>query len=176
MGDPKKPRKKYETPIHPWSKERIEVEKELITKYGLKNKKEIMKMNSVLSNMKDQAKKYIAATGKQAEIEKKQLLNRIQRLALVEKLTDLDDVLGLGIEAIMERRLQTMVVRRGLARTMRQARQFITHDHICVGEKVVSSPSYLISKNEEPKISFIARSTINNPEHPERQNEKTKRK
>ncbi len=62
MGDPKKPKKKYQTPMHPWNKERIGLEKELLKKYGLKNKEEIMIMNSILSNMKIQAKKYIAAT------------------------------------------------------------------------------------------------------------------
>ena len=40
MGSPKKPRKKYSTPSHPWQKIRIEEEKELLKEYGLKNKKE----------------------------------------------------------------------------------------------------------------------------------------
>ena len=43
MGDPKRLRKKYETPSHPWEEERIKRETELMKKYGLKNKREIWK-------------------------------------------------------------------------------------------------------------------------------------
>ncbi|MBN1157448.1 30S ribosomal protein S4 [Candidatus Woesearchaeota archaeon] len=177
MGDPKKPRKKYQTPLHPWNKERIEAERELLKKYGLKNKQEILIMDSILSNMKIQAKRYIAATGKQAEKEKQQLLTRIQRLGFVEKLTSLDDILGMNVEAVMERRLQTQLVRKGLARSIVQSRQFIVHRHVTVGSKVITSPSYLVSKEEEGKISFLARSKLNSAEHPERaiKNEKTSR-
>ena len=41
MGQPRKSRKKYNTPPHPWNAERIKNENKLMTKYGLKNKKEI---------------------------------------------------------------------------------------------------------------------------------------
>jgi small subunit ribosomal protein S4 len=34
MGDPRKRKKKYETPTHPWQKDRIDDEKELRRKYG----------------------------------------------------------------------------------------------------------------------------------------------
>jgi small subunit ribosomal protein S4 len=168
LGSPKKQRKKYETPMHPWNKERIEVEKILTKKYGLINKKEIMKMTSILASMKNRAKKYIAATGKQAEKEKQHLLNKIQRMGIIEKLTSLDDILGLTVEAIMERRLQTILVRKAIARTMKQSRQFITHQHICVGENIVDSPSYIVSKEEEAKIGFLETSKFKDPEHPER--------
>ncbi len=39
MGQPRKSRKKYNTPPHPWNAERIKNENKLMTKYGLKNKK-----------------------------------------------------------------------------------------------------------------------------------------
>ena len=48
MGAPKRQRKKYSTPSHPWQKERILAEKELLDKYGLRRKYEIWKMNSIL--------------------------------------------------------------------------------------------------------------------------------
>ena len=73
MGDPKKIRKKYNTPMHPWEGKRIEEEKGLLREYGLKNKKEIWKMRAVLKGFSDQAKKLITATGVQAEKEKQQL-------------------------------------------------------------------------------------------------------
>jgi len=132
MGDPKRPRKKYQTPMHPWEKSRIEEEKKLLKEYGLKNKREIMKMQSVLRNLKSQAKKHIAARGDQAEKEKQQLLSKVFRLGFTEKTATLDDVLGLTIDSVLRRRLQTLVYTLGLARSVKQARQFIIHRHITV--------------------------------------------
>jgi len=59
MGAPKKQKKKYSKPAHPWQKERILAEKELSKKYGLRRKYEIWKMNSILKNFSRQIKKLI---------------------------------------------------------------------------------------------------------------------
>ncbi|MCJ7770238.1 30S ribosomal protein S4, partial [Candidatus Bathyarchaeota archaeon] len=40
MGDPKRPRRKYETPRYPWSKAMLESELKLVGEYGMRNKKE----------------------------------------------------------------------------------------------------------------------------------------
>ncbi|MFH1590412.1 MAG: 30S ribosomal protein S4 [archaeon] len=168
MGDPKKAKKKYETPKHPWEGDRIEEEKELKSEYGLKNKKEIMKMKSILKGLKGQAKVYNAAIGKQAELERKQLLERVQRLGIIEGVVTLDDILGLKVNAIMERRLQTVLFRKGLCRSAGQARQFIIHRHVIVADKKITMPSYLVTKEEEKHVAFVAKSTLSNDEHPER--------
>jgi len=175
MGDPRKARKKFETPRHPWEKERIEEEAKLIKKYGLKNKKEIQKMRTLFKNFKVQAKTYIADTSAQAEKEKNQLIERLHRLGLLDKTSSFDDVLALNIEAIFERRLQTIVFRKGLARTISQARQMITHRHIKVGEKTLTSPSAIIPKEDENSITFHQRSSFSDPDHPERIKEEAKK-
>ena len=59
MGDPKKPKKKYSTPSHPWNRNRINNEKIIIKQYGLNNKKEIWKTNSKISNFAAIAKRLI---------------------------------------------------------------------------------------------------------------------
>ena len=46
MGSPKKQRKKYSKPSHPWQKARIEEEKALKKEYSFKNKKELIVFNS----------------------------------------------------------------------------------------------------------------------------------
>ena len=76
MGDPKKQRKKYATPSHPWNKDRIIEEQELLKQFGLRRKNEIWKMNSVLRNLLRRAKTIIGGNSQQAEIEKKQLLEK----------------------------------------------------------------------------------------------------
>ena len=41
MGDPKKQKKKYESPKYPWSVDRFEAELKLLGEYGLRNKREL---------------------------------------------------------------------------------------------------------------------------------------
>ena len=168
MGDPKKSKKKYSKPSHPWQGARIKEEAVLTKKYGLKNKKELWKMISILKKVKEQARVLIAGYTEQHKKEEKQLIERLLRLNIIGENSNLDDVLGLTSESIFNRRLQTIVFKSGLTKTISQARQFIIHGHVAVNGKVMSVPSYLVKKDEEPKISFYKNSKLNNEEHPER--------
>ena len=168
MGDPKKSRRKYSRPQHPWKKDRIEGERKILKAYGLKNKREIWQMAAFLRSISDQAKKLIASRGEQAEKERELFLARLVRQGLVGTGAKLDDVLGISLDNVLERRLQTFVVRKGFAKSMNQSRQFIAHNHILVNSKIVTRPSYLVSSDEEQKIGFHAMSALNNPEHPVR--------
>jgi small subunit ribosomal protein S4 len=177
MGAPRRIRKKFSGPSHPWQKERIEEEKGLLKEYGLKNKTEIWKTTSKLRNFKKQTKNIIRTKTKQSEKEKVQLLTKLISLGLIQENTNIEEVLGLAIKNILERRLQTLVFRKGLARSMKQARQFITHRHILVNNKKITSPCFLVSKNLEDKILFSNSSSLFSPEHPERvQQKKTQEK
>ncbi len=168
MGDPKRIRKKYSGPRHPWQKDRIDEEKKLLKEYGLKNKTELWKVSSKMKNFSDQAKKLIAAKGTQAEKERKQLMEKLNKLGFIQKNANLDDVLGLKLRDFLNRRLQTLVFKKGMARSVNQARQFITHEHIVIGEKKITSPSYLVSVEEEPRINFLQGSSISYSDHPTR--------
>lgn len=168
MGDPRRLRNKYSRPGHPWQRERIEEERVLVQEYGLKNKTEIYKARSRLKTFADLAKKLIAARGAQAEKEKQQLLSRLTRLGLVKQGAQLDDVLGIQLKNLLERRLQTMLFRKGLARSVNQARQFIVHEHVTVGNRTVAAPSYLVPVDEEASLAFVPASPYANTSHPER--------
>jgi small subunit ribosomal protein S4 len=168
MGDPRKLRAKYSGPMQPWSMTRIEEERILKQDYGLKNKKEIWKISSKLKNYADQAKRLIAAQGKQAELEKTQLISKLNKFGLVKQNAQMDDVLSLNIKNLLDRRLQTVVFKKGYARTTKQARQYITHQHIMINNRLITSPSYLVTMAEEPQIAFKEKSSLNNPDHPER--------
>ncbi|MBN1502554.1 30S ribosomal protein S4 [Candidatus Woesearchaeota archaeon] len=169
MGDPSKLRKKYSKPSHPWQKLRIEEEKVLLKEYGFKNKTELWVLNSKLRDFKKQVKDLVPRRDEQAEKEKRQLLTKLQSLNLIGKDAILEDILALELKDICERRLQTIVFRKGLAKSIRQSRQFIVHEHITVGNHVITSPSYLISTKEEPLVSFANNALFNNEDHPERQ-------
>ncbi len=168
MGDPRRRRKKYATPNHPWQKERIEEEKRLLQAYGLKNKTEIWKMQSILRKYRREAKRLTGLTTPQAEQEKEQVLAKLRRLGLLTAESTLDDILSLTVEDFMERRLQTIVYRKGLAKTLKQARQFIVHEHILINGRVMKSPSHLVTLEEQEAIQFKPTSPLARDDHPER--------
>ena len=168
MGDPRKARKKYETPRHPWEGSRIESENILVKEYGLKNKKEIWKARSLLKKFTNQAKKLSNLKTLHDQKEKEQLLNILKKLNLVKENADLEEVLGLNVNNILDRRLQTLVYKKGLARSVIQARQFITHGHIKIKDQRFNIPGYLVEAEEENDITFINKSNLSNPEHAER--------
>jgi len=88
------------------------------------------------------------------------LLGRLVRLGLLKEGATLDDVLSLKVEDLLERRLQTIVWRRGLAKTIHQSRQLIVHGHVTIGGRVVDRPGYLVSREEEQMVSVKAGSVV----------------
>ena len=168
MGNIKKQRKKFSKPSHPWQKERILAEQEILKEYGLRRKYEIWKMNSVLKNFTSQAKHLITTKTEQSYKERSQLLKKLSSLGLIEANAKIDDVLALKLKNIMDRRLQTLVYKKNMARSLKQARQFIIHRHIVLGDKKITSPSYMVPLNEESTIQFAQVSSFSDPSHPER--------
>jgi len=73
-------------------------------------------------------------------------------MGIVDENATADDVLKLTVRDILERRLQTMVYRLALAKTIHQARQLIVHGHVYVGDRKVRSPSYHVMRGEERLI------------------------
>lgn len=173
MGDPRKIRKKYKGPGHPWKRERLEAERIIKKEYGLKNKTEIFRADSKLRRFNAQAKRLIRdRTLAQAKKEQQQLLNKLYTLSLIGQNAQLEDVLSLKVTNLLDRRLQTLVTKQNLAMTPKQARQYIVHGHITIHGKKVDAPSYLVTREEETLIAFNAISTLSNVEHPERSKEK----
>jgi small subunit ribosomal protein S4 len=147
MGHPKLKKKTYSKPTHPWQKERLEEEKGLLKEFGLKNKEEIWRVSSKLRKYAKQAKTLITLNTPQSEIERAHLLKKLSSLGLIEETAKLEDVLTITLTDILNRRLQTLVCKKNLAKSIRQSRQFITHEHILIGEKKITSPSPLFSQD-----------------------------
>ena len=59
MGHPKRSRPRFDTPKHPWKKERIEEEHDIQARHGLKTMREIWKARSQLRRHRQQAMKLI---------------------------------------------------------------------------------------------------------------------
>jgi len=152
MGDPRKLRKKYGVPRILWEKERIDEEGALIKEYGLKNTKEIWIAKEELRKIRRQARKMLGL-GEKGQKEFEVLANRITRMGY-GKSKAIEDVLGLNTRAVLDRRLQTLVLRKNLARSMKQARQLITHGFIAIDGRKVSIPGRLVTVDQEEKISY----------------------
>jgi small subunit ribosomal protein S4 len=171
MSSQKFPRKKYDTPLHPWKETRIKSERELMKKYGLKNHKEVWKAKTYLGKHREQARELLAKLGTaspQAKKESDQLLLHLSRMGIVSMGASLDDVLALDTESVLSRRLQTLVYLKGYSSTPYQARQLISHGHVAVSGKKVTVPSYMVAKDEETQIQYTIRSPLNELSHPAR--------
>ena len=169
MGDPKKQRKKYDTPRFRWRKDILEEELKLIGQYGLRNKHELWRHKTMLSKTRGIARSLVGKTPEERTKMENELLNRLKKLGILSETAVLDNVLDLSIEDLLERRLQTIVFRKGLARTIFQSRQLITHRHVSIGNRRVTVPSYIVSKEEEQEINYSTQSTLRNEIHPLRQ-------
>ncbi len=154
MGDPKKPRKKWEGPRHPWRKEVLMEEIKIIGMYGLRNKRELWRAKTIIRKIRHRARALLATPKEIREPMEKALLRRLYKMGLISENATLEDVLGLRVEDLLERRLQTIVYRKGLARTIHQARQLIVHGHIAIAGRRVTSPGYLVSRDEEDLIDY----------------------
>ena len=160
MGDPKKQRKKYSTPSHPWNKERIDFEKEIVREYGLRRKNEVWKAQSVLKRLQFLAKKMIGSDTKQSNKERELLLNRVYKLGYLPKDSKVEELLNLQLKDILDRRLQTIVFRKKLTNSMLQSRQFIIHEHISVNGIKVTSPAYVVPVDHETSVGYAPNTNI----------------
>ncbi|MFX0003428.1 MAG: 30S ribosomal protein S4 [Candidatus Hodarchaeota archaeon] len=160
MGDPRRLKKKFKKPKHPFQKDRIMEELEFLGKYGLRNKREYWKMRTMLGNWRNIARQSRALADEQAKEVQQTLIRKLDRLGIIGSEAEFEDVLLLTTEDLLKRRLQTLVYEKGLASTVYQARQYITHGHIQVRGKKVDAPSYIVKREEEDFIDFTPKSPL----------------
>jgi small subunit ribosomal protein S4 len=98
---------------------------------------------------------------------------------LIKADASMDNILDLTLNDLLDRRLQTILFKKGLAKSVKAARQFIVHGHVLVNDIKVTVPSYLVNIKEEGKISYSSNSPFFDNTHPERlpsENKKDKAK
>jgi len=169
MGDPKKQRKKFQTPRFSWRKDVLEEELKYLGQYGLRNKHELWRLKTTLSKTRGIARSLIGKSAEERAKMENELLAKLKKRGVLQETAVLDNVLDLSIEDLLERRLQTIVFRKGLTRTIFQSRQLITHGHVTIGNRRVTIPGYLVSKEEEAQITYNQQSDIAKETHPLRQ-------
>jgi len=157
----------YETPNHPYQGERIADESNLLGRYGLKNKEELWRAQSELRGYRREARKLLGSEGAHIT-EGEEFLARLKRYGILNEQDQLDDVLSLDVTDVLERRLQTVVYRKGYANTPEQARQFIVHGHIELDGQRVTRPSMKVEASVESSVGFDDNSSLSDDLHPER--------
>jgi len=151
LGDPRRPRKKYEKPYKPWDRRILEETNRLTGYYGLRNKRELWRMSSLAKKYRRIARELIAAPEEERAMAEP-VIRKLQKLGVLGKDATLDDLLDLTVEQFLERRLQTIVWRKGFAKTPYMARQLVTHGHIRVNGRRIRQPGYLVTVEEEESI------------------------
>ena len=161
----------YETPNHPYQGERIAEESDLLGRYGLKNKEELWRAQSELRSYRREARDLLGRVSEEDEGESEEgaeFVSRLRRLGILGESDELDAVLSLDVTDVLERRLQTVAYRQGLANTPQQARQFIVHGHVTVNGGRVTAPSSKVDVGTEDAIAFDETSPLTDELHPAR--------
>ncbi|MGA2130375.1 MAG: 30S ribosomal protein S4 [Candidatus Pacearchaeota archaeon] len=144
----KRKHKTYSRPKRPFDKVRIEEEAQIKEDYGLKNKIEIWKADSQIKSIREKAKSLIPAGPEKQKV----LFERLKKMGL--KSDTLTDVLSLDKTDYLNRRLQTVVFKKRLAKSPKHARQLIVHKKILVDGRAINSPSYVVPVELEEKITI----------------------
>ena len=147
----KRKHKSYSKPKRPFDKQRIDEEANIKKEFGLKNKREIWKAEAKVKSIREKAKRLISAKPE----EQKKLFDQLKKIGL--NADSISDVLSLGTRDYLKRRLQTVLVEKKIARTIKNARQLITHKKVSVDINIVNSPSYIVPIELEDKISLRLR-------------------
>merc|ERR1712080_806617 len=150
-------------PRRPFEKERLDAELKLIGQYGLKNKREIWRVRLALAKLRATARTLLTKDEKDPQriFEGQALMRRMICYGILdEDKQRLDYVLGLKIENFMERRLQTLVFKRGLATSFHHARVLIRQRHIRVGRQIVNVPSFMVRVESQAHIEFALNSPL----------------
>ena len=152
MGDPRKAKKLYRRPRMIWTTDQLNAELYVMGSYGLRNKRELWKAQTEVARIRNQARALLALSAEARAEKEKRLLNFLNRLGLAKEAATLDDILNLKAEDLLERRLQTIVMKKSGSKSPYQARQIVSHGHVSIGNRKVNIPGYLVKTEEEPLI------------------------
>lgn len=131
-------KKLYVRPKKAFESARIKDENELVKRYGLKNKREIWKTLAKITYYRRRAKELARAPIEEQEV----FFSKLNALGL--KANSIADVLGLKVENLLERRLPSVMARKKIASSPKQARQMVVHKKVAVDGNVINIPSYIV--------------------------------
>lgn len=144
---PVRKHKKYSKPRKIFDIALMKEETGLVKKYGLKNRREVWKASFQVNKIRSLAKDLITADAK----EKNEFVERQRQKGF--NVSNIAEILALTKEDYMKRRLQSIVMQKGFAKTHKQARQLITHKHVTINGNSIDSPSHITTLKEEAELA-----------------------
>ena len=153
--------KTFKKPRRPFEKERLDSELKIVGEYGLRNKRELWRIQLVLSKLRKTARELLTLPDDDPKriFDSNALMRRMYKYGFLdESQTKLDYVLALTAQDVLERRLQTLVFKLGLAKSIHHARVLIKQRHIRVGKQIVNVPSFLVRVDSQKHIDFSLKS------------------
>ncbi len=153
MGAPRRNRKKYGKPKNMWNIQRISSDRALINEYGLRSMKELWKVQTEISRIRGNVRGLLSGATGSSQMEH-DIISRLARLGVAQNDSTLDSLLEIKENAFLERRLQSIVFRKGLATSMKQSRQIIAHGFISINGVRINRPGYLVKAEEEKQIGY----------------------
>lgn len=154
----KRKHKLYARPRKAFDSVRFAEEAKIKEEFGLKNKREIWKAEAKVKSIRAKAKVLISAKVS----EQHAFFERLKKIGL--NVNSIPDVLSLDKKDFLQRRLQTVLVKKKFAKTPKGARQLITHKKVQVNGNVIDSPSYVVPVSMEEKISIKIKHKTKAPE------------
>jgi small subunit ribosomal protein S4 len=154
MGDPRRLRNKFDRPKKLWDVDRVTHDKSLRIEYGLKNTSELWRAAAELKKYRREARRLQAMPEEDRKADSEKILKKLKRMGVLKDSTDVADILALDVKVILERRLQTIVMRKGMARTMKQSRQLITHGYVTMNGRRVTRPGVMVNIEDESAIIY----------------------
>lgn len=137
-----------------------------MSEYGLKNLKELWKAESEIGKARRNARDILSGSSSNLEEMRSHITERLARLGIASRSATLDSLLDLNERSLLERRLQTIVFKKGLASTIKQARQLITHGFISIDGRRITRPGYIVESAIEGKIGYYKPIDITRKERP----------
>nr|BAS01513.1 ribosomal protein S9 [Lotharella vacuolata]BAS01634.1 ribosomal protein S9 [Lotharella vacuolata] len=153
----KKHTKMWYKPLIPNERSRSVGELITISKYGLKNKREIWKNELFLSRIK----KFAGSSTLQSRYTKNSRTKRYSIIWFCFKFNFIrlnndgrNLIVGVSLSDLLKRRLQTFVYQIGCAQTIHESRILIMHKYIKIRDQIVNKPAFLVKMENEKYISI----------------------
>jgi small subunit ribosomal protein S9e len=130
----------------------------LIGQYGLKNKREVWRVQYILARIRKAARDLLTLEESDPKriFEGEALINRMIRIGVLDRdQAKLDYVLALTVGKFLDRRLQTVVFHSKNAKSIHEARSLIFQKKIGLKRQIVNIPSFIVRKENESYINKL---------------------
>lgn len=146
-----------------WKQDRGHRDAQVMRTYHIQNREDYHKYNRICGDIRKLAHKLsLLPSTDPFRIKHEQLLLEklyyMGILATKSKISNLEN--KVTVSAICRRRLAVIMHKLKMAETLKDAVKFIEQGHVRVGPHLITSPAYLVTRNMEDYVTWVASSKI----------------